>query len=360
MNVQRLDRVRQNLRELGLAQTVVTDPVSIAYLTGYDNDPMERFEALYLAVDSEPVLFVNRLFPDPGDCAPNVVTLWDTDDPVVSLAQVTIPDAPLGIDRTMEARWLLPLMEAGAASSYRLASSAVDDARAHKDADEREAMAAASAVNDRAMEWLKSQLVADVTERQIAGALEDEYVRLGADGNSFSPIVSFGANAADPHHEPDDTALEPGMAALFDVGCRLGGYCADMTRTFFFGGEPDEEVRRVYETVAAANAAAEQVAAPGVSFADIDRAARDVIERAGYGEYFTHRTGHSIGLEVHEPGDVSSAHTAPVEPGMCFSVEPGIYLPGRFGVRIEDLVCVTENGCQVLNHFPKELEVVKG
>lgn len=360
MNVQRLDRVRQNLRELGLAQTVVTDPVSIAYLTGYENDPMERFQALYLAVDSEPVLFVNRLFPDPAGCVPNVVTLWDTDDPVVSLAQVTIPDAPLGIDRTMEARWLLPLMEAGAASSYRLASSAVDDARAHKDASEREAMAAASAVNDRAMDWLKSQLVAGVTERQIAGALEDEYVRLGADGNSFSPIVSFGANAADPHHEPDDTALEPGMVALFDVGCRLGGYCADMTRTFFFGGEPDEEVRRVYETVAAANAAAEQVAAPGVSFADIDRAARDVIECAGYGEYFTHRTGHSIGLEVHEPGDVSSAHTAAVEPGMCFSVEPGIYLPGRFGVRIEDLVCVTENGCQVLNHFPKELEVVRG
>ena len=359
MNVQRLDRVRQNLRELGLAQTVVTDPVSIAYLTGYENDPMERFEALYLAVDSEPVLFVNRLFPDPAGCVPNVVTLWDTDDPVVSLAQVTIPDAPLGIDRTMEARWLLPLMEAGAASSYRLASSAVDDARAHKDASEREAMAAASAVNDRAMDWLKSQLTAGVTERQIAGALEDEYVRLGADGNSFSPIVSFGANAADPHHEPDDTALEPGMVALFDVGCRLGGYCADMTRTFFFGDEPDEEVRRVYETVAAANAAAEQVAAPGVSFADIDRAARDVIERAGYGEYFTHRTGHSIGLEVHEPGDVSSAHNDPVEPGMCFSIEPGIYLPGRFGVRIEDLVIVTQDGCQVLNHYPKDLECIK-
>ena len=139
MNVQRLDRVRQNLRDLGLTQTVVTDPVSIAYLTGYDNDPMERFEALYLAVDSEPVLFVNRLFPDPGDCVPNVVTLYDTDDPVASLAQVTIAEAPLGIDRTMEARWLLPLMEAGAASSFRLASSAVDDARARKDADEREA-----------------------------------------------------------------------------------------------------------------------------------------------------------------------------------------------------------------------------
>lgn len=359
MNEQRIERVRANLQAMGLDQMLVTDPVSIAYLTGYENEPMERFQALYLAVDEEPTLFVNRLFPDPGDLVPNVVTLFDTDDPVVSVAQVCVADGALGIDRTMEARWLLPLMDAEAASTYRLASDAVDDARAHKDASEQEAMAAVSAVNDRAMDWLKAQLKTGVTEAQIAAGLEDEYRRLGADGNSFEPIVSFGANAADPHHEPDGTVLEPGMVALFDVGCKMDGYCADMTRTFFFGEEPDEEVRRVYETVAAANAAGELAVEPGASFASIDRAARDVIERAGYGEYFTHRTGHSIGLEVHEPGDVSSSHDAPVEPGMCFSIEPGIYLPGRFGVRIEDLVCVTEDGRRVLNHYPKELEVVR-
>ncbi|BDC90568.1 Xaa-Pro peptidase family protein [Leptogranulimonas caecicola] len=358
MNEQRLQQVRSNLRLMDLDQMVIVDPVSIAYLTGYKNDPMERFQALYVAADNEPTIFVNKLFPDPSDYVDSIITLDDTDDPIDALAQLCIHDAPLGIDRGLEARWLLPLMDAQAASAYRLASSAVDDARAHKDPTEQQAMAEASAINDQGMAWLESQIREGVTERQIAEGLEAEYRRLGAWGNSFAPIVSFGANAADPHHEPDDTKLTRGQCVLFDVGCAANDYCADMTRTFFFG-EPSEEFERVHATVVAANRAAEAMVAPGVTFAQIDAAARQVIEDAGYGPYFTHRLGHSIGLEVHEPGDVSSAHNDPVEPGMCFSIEPGIYLPGRFGVRIEDLVIVTQDGCQVLNHYPKDLECIK-
>lgn len=358
MNEQRLQQVRSNLRLMDLDQMVIVDPVSIAYLTGYKNDPMERFQALYVAADNEPTIFVNKLFPDPSDYVDSIITLDDTDDPIDALAQLCIHDAPLGIDRGLEARWLLPLMDAQAASAYRLASSAVDDARAHKDPTEQQAMAEASAINDQGMAWLESQIREGVTERQIAEGLEAEYRRLGAWGNSFAPIVSFGANAADPHHEPDDTKLTRGQCVLFDVGSAANDYCADMTRTFFFG-EPSEEFERVHATVVAANRAAEAMVAPGVTFAQIDAAARQVIEDAGYGPYFTHRLGHSIGLEVHEPGDVSSAHNDPVEPGMCFSIEPGIYLPGRFGVRIEDLVIVTQDGCQVLNHYPKDLECIK-
>ena len=195
------------------------------------------------------------------------------------------------------------------------------------------------------------------TEQEIAGKLEDIYRELGAQGHSFTPIVSFGANAADPHHEPDGTVLKEGDVVLFDVGCRQDEYCADMTRTFFFG-EPDEEQRRVYEIVRQANEAGRAAVHPGARFCDIDGAARKVIEDAGYGPYFTHRLGHQIGLDVHEPGDVSSVNEACVQQGMCFSIEPGIYLPGRFGVRIEDLVIVTENGCEVLNAYPRELETL--
>ena len=144
---------------------------------------------------------------------------------------------------------------------------------------------------------------------------------------------------------------------LFDVGCRKDEYCSDMTRTFFFD-EPDEEQRRVYEVVRRANEAGKAAVHPGARFCDIDAAARTVIEDAGYGPYFTHRLGHQIGLDVHEPGDVSSANEAQVRPGMCFSIEPGIYLPGRFGVRIEDLVIATEDGCEVLNDYPRELETL--
>ena len=220
-------------------------------------------------------------------------------------------------------------------------------------------MRAASATNDQAMAWLRSQLHEGVTEHEIASGLLAEYRRLGAQDHSFTPIVSFGANAADPHHEPDGTRLRAGDVVLFDVGCKRDSYCSDMTRTFFFGAEPSERDREVYETVRRANEAAEAIVAPGVTFAEIDLTARRIIEDAGYGSYFTHRLGHQIGLEDHEPGDVSSTHDEPVRPGQCFSIEPGIYLPGEMGVRIEDLVIVTENGCEVMNAYPKQLTVIE-
>ena len=157
---------------------------------------------------------------------------------------------------------------------------------------------------------------------------------------------------------PDGTVLKAGDVVLFDVGCRQEEYCSDMTRTFFWG-EPTPKQREVYELVRRANEAGRAAVRPGARFCDIDKAARDVIAQAGYGEYFTHRLGHQIGLDVHEPGDVSSVHDEEVQVGMCFSIEPGIYLPGEFGVRIEDLVCVTEDGCRVMNSYSRELTVLE-
>lgn len=357
MNEARVEKVLKNLGEMGLNQVIVSDPLSIFWLTGYYTEPYERFFALYLASGRAPVLFCNRLFPDAHASCENVVVFSDTDDPVPLVTAVTRHDAPLGVDKDLAARWLVPLMSAGAASSFVLGSQAVDDARSVKDAREQDLMRAASSTNDRAMAWLVEQVVPGVTEASIAERLLAEYRSLGAEDHSFSPIVSFGANAADPHHSPDSTVLRPGDPVLFDVGCKQSAYCSDMTRTFFTA-EPTEHQRRVYETVRAANEAAEALVRPGVTFAEIDRAARSIIEDAGWGEYFTHRLGHQIGLVDHEPGDVSSVHDEPVRPGQIFSIEPGIYLPGDVGVRIEDLVIVTDDGCEVLNSFPKELTVL--
>ena len=210
-------------------------------------------------------------------------------------------------------------------------------------------MRKASLVNDEAMGWLAAQVRVGATEQSIAEGLLGEYRRLGAQDHSFTPIVSFAANAADPHHEPDGTVLAQGDMVLFDVGCKRDWYCSDMTRTFFTAAP----------TARRANEAAEALVRPGVTFAQIDLTARHIIEEAGFGQYFTHRLGHQIGLNDHEPGDVSSTHDEPVQVGQCFSIEPGIYIPGEIGVRIEDLLIVTEDGCEILNHYTHEPTVLE-
>ena len=170
--------------------------------------------------------------------------------------------------------------------------------------------------------------------------------------------MCFGANGADPHHAPVNDTLKAGDSVVLDIFNPIGRYWCDMTRTVFWK-EVSQEQRRVYETVKAANLAAEAVIRPGVKLCDVDRAARQVIEGAGYGPYFTHRLGHGCGLSCHEPPDNSASSLAIAQPGMVFSVEPGIYLSGKFGVRIEDLVLVTETGCEVLNHYSKDLQVLE-
>ena len=357
MNTQRIDRVRANLQARDLDQLLIVDPLSIWWLTGYYTEPYERLLALYLPRIGVPTLFVNRLFPDASNTGAHIVSHSDTDDPIPMLSAVIDPTRPLGVDKELSARWLVPLMQAGAARAFVLASDAVDDARAIKDAREQELMRAASAANDEAMAWLVEQVRPGVTELAIAEGLLGTYRRLGAEDHSFSPIVSFGPNAADPHHEPDETPLAAGDMVLFDVGCKRDWYCSDMTRTFFTA-EPTEHQRAVYETVLRANETAEAIVRPGVTFAEIDLTARRIIEDAGWGPQFNHRLGHQIGLQDHEPGDVSATHDEPVQPGMCFSIEPGIYLPGDLGVRIEDLVIVTEDGCEVLNRYPKGVQII--
>lgn len=356
----RMQQVLKNLNEAGYEQLLISDPRSIQYLTGLYVEPEERFLALLLKSsphEASAILFLNELFSAAQNMPCKIVGFNDTDEPLDLVVEHCDQTKPLACDKTLRAGFLLPLMERQAAASYVVDLTAVDTARAHKDEAEQHAMRAASKTNDAAMARLVGLIHEGVTEAQVAAQLEDIYRELGAQGFSFNPIVSFGANAADPHHEPDNTVLKEGDVVLFDVGCRQDNYCADMTRSFFFRSAGEEQ-RKVYEVVRQANEAARNLVKPGVLFSELDKAARQVIEEAGYGEYFTHRLGHQIGLDVHEPGDVSAVHHEPVEAGMIFSIEPGIYLPGRFGVRIEDLALVTEEGCEVLNSYPRDLRIL--
>ena len=312
------------------AQLLVNDPWSIYYLTGFYADMFERFCGVLLARGSEPVILVNALHQLPEYDNARVAYHTDTDVVADAIAREVDPTKPLGIDTVMRSA-----------------------ARTYKDAAEQELMRVSSAANDAVMADAITLVHEGVTEREIADQMLGLYRKHGCEGFSFPPIVSFGANAGDPHHEPDGTVLKHGDVVLFDIGGRYRSYCSDMTRTFFWG-EPDEETVRIYDIVRRANEAAEALIAPGAHMCDLDRAARDVIEDAGYGKYFTHRLGHSIGLQDHEPGDVSLVNEQVVEPGMTFSIEPGIYLPGRTGVRIEDLALVTETGVEILNNYPHD------
>lgn len=366
MEISRIERVLQAMAKQNLDQMIVSDPMSIWYLTGVDIAPYERLFALLLRADGKHVLFLNNLFHVPetvpaevccGSGSISKVWYSDTDDVIGMIAEKIVPDAGLGIDKEWQARFLIPLMERCPQMKPALASDCVDDCRAVKDEREKELMREASRINDAVMEKAAAYVREGMTEKQVAAYIEAEYLKAGSSGPSFSTIVSFGKNAADPHHEPDDTVLKAGECVLIDMGCKKERYCSDMTRTFFCKSVSPRQAE-IHDLVRRANEKAEEMIRPGVRFCDIDAAARDLITEAGYGPNFNHRLGHFIGQSEHEKGDVSSANTAEVKAGMIFSIEPGIYLEGDFGVRVEDLVLVTEDGCERLNRVDKHWRIV--
>lgn len=355
MDMTRIEKVIEGMRQMNLEQFLVTDPMAVYYLTGQYYACGERMMVLRLDVEKDPVLVIGKLFPqDEEKLGIKVVYFDDTDDCVEVLASHMRKGGTIGIDKTWPARFLLRLMELQVGDDYINASTIIDHIRQIKTAEEQEKMRVASRCNDTSIEELIPLITKGMTEAELGEELLKIYLKNGAQGHSFEPIIAYGAHAADPHHETDDSRGSYGDAVVLDVGCLVNGYCADMTRTVFIG-KASEEAKKIYAIVKEANRRGIEAAKPGARFCDVDRAARGYIEEQGYGQYFTHRTGHNIGLEVHEFGDVSFTNEEVLKPGMCFSVEPGIYVPGGVGVRIEDLVLITEDGCEVLNHFTKDL-----
>ncbi len=336
---------------------LISDPYSIDYLLDRMIFPGERMLLLVVSKKQEPLLFLNRLFHVPEDLGVRKVYYSDTDDQIGMLAEYLDPHACVGVDKNWPARFLLKLMAKLPEATFVNGSFCIDGLRMIKSPEEIAVMKEASRLNDLAMARMIDSFYEGVTENEMAAKLLTFYEELGASGYSFPPIVAYQANGADGHHGTDDTPLKAGDSIVIDMGCRYQGYCSDMTRTVFYK-QCTPRQKEIYELVKKANLAAEAVIKPGVPLKDIDQAARDVITKAGYGPNFNHRTGHFIGREVHEYGDVSSAFDIPVAPGMIFSIEPGVYLEGEFGVRVEDLVLVTEDGCEVLNHYFKDLTII--
>jgi len=356
----RLARARSELERAGLAGLVVSPSADLIYLAGYDALPLERLTALVVRWNQDPVLLVPRLEEPRAAASPAgglmEIKSWpDGDDPYEAAGRLLGGGACAVSDR-MFAMHLLGLQRSVSTATFVSASAVMSSLRIRKDAAEITLLQRAGESADRTFDLVTDQGLDGRTEREVSRALAATVVETGCDSAAFG-IVGSGPNGASPHHEPGDRVIEAGDTVVLDFGGRAGGYCSDLSRTVTVG-EPSAQVKEVHAVVREAQEAAFLAARPGVAAQELDRTARRIIAEAGYGDRFIHRTGHGIGLDEHEDPYVVEGNEQALEPGMCFSVEPGIYLPDRFGVRIEDIVMLTEDGARRLNEAPRDLKVV--
>jgi Xaa-Pro aminopeptidase len=359
----RMQRVVDDAVRAGLDGVLVTPGPDLYWLTGYRPTAItERLTLLVLAPDQEPTLLVPTLErPDATSAAgaPSLSIMdWaDGEDPFARAGAFLRDRATMGISDSTWALHLLGLQDAAPGSSYRSLTQSLPMLRAVKDANELARLEAAGAAADATYEQILGARFAGRKETDVAADLARLLREFGHEQVDFT-VVGSGPNGANPHHEAGDRTIEVGDAIVLDFGGLMYGYGSDTSRTVCVG-EPSAEVREVHEIVRLAQQAGVEAVRPGVSCQEIDRAARAVITDAGYGEQFIHRTGHGIGTTTHEPPYMIEGEEQPLVPGMCFSVEPGVYLAGRFGVRIEDIVTVTEGGGRRFNNTDRQLRVVQ-
>ena len=364
MNAQRYaerrDRTTLAAEAAGLGGILVSPGPDLAYLTGHAPMPLERLTLLVLAAGRDPVLIVPTLERPLATAVaggPGLELLdWrdGTEDPYELVTGLLGPGRYAVSDRTWASHLLA--LQAASGRGFVAAGTALPLLRAVKDPDEVERLRAAGHAADAAFEDVVALPFAGRTEAEMSLEL-DRLLRAHGHQRVDFTVVGSGPNAASSHHEPGERRLEPGDAVVMDFGGVRDDYCSDITRTVFVAEASDEQ-REVYAIVRAAQQAAFEAVRPGVPAQDVDRAARTVIAASGYGDRFVHRTGHGIGLEVHEPPYIVEGNETPLEAGMTFSDEPGIYLEGRFGVRIEDQVAVTPDGAERLNEASRDLTVV--
>jgi Xaa-Pro aminopeptidase len=359
----RMRRVVSSAVDKGLAGVIVTPGPDLVWLTGYQPTAItERLTMLVLSSVNEPTLLVpilERADAETAEGASSVSLVdWaDGTDPYEVASSLLRPDGEFGISDSAWAMHLLGLQEALPRSRYRSLTESLPMMRAVKDNNELMRLAAAGVAADSAYGEIIQKRFAGRLESELAADLADLLRESGHEQVDFT-IVGSGPNGANPHHEAGDRVIKLGDAVVLDFGGLRHGYGSDTTRTVCVG-EPTSEIREVHEIVRQAQQAGVDAVRPGVSCQEIDRAARKIITDAGYGEQFIHRTGHGIGVTTHEPPYMVEGEVQPLVQGMCFSVEPGIYLAGKFGVRIEDIVTVTSDGGQRLNNTDRGLLVVK-
>src|SRR5687768_11582575 len=363
----RLDKLNASLRTSGLDAVILNPGPTLTHLTGLHFHLMERPVVLMFAKDQEPAIVLPELELQKVASLPYKLQVFAySENPSEwegvfrrAAQSLSLDGKHIGVEprqlRLLEFRYV----KAGAPEAdYPDASEVLSTLRLKKDQTEVEAMRRAVKIAQDALEATIPLIKIGMTEKELSSELVVQLLRHGSEPEMpFAPIVSGGPNAANPHASPTERKLQAGDLLVVDWGATYDGYISDLTRTFAVG-TVDEEYEKIHKIVQEANAAGRAASKPGVPCANVDRAARDVIEKSGYGKYFTHRTGHGIGMEGHEEPYMRGDNMQLLEPGMAFTVEPGIYLPNRNGVRIEDNVVIRENGADVLSDMPREIRVV--
>jgi Xaa-Pro aminopeptidase len=357
----RAARVRARMAELGVDALLLSVGADLPWLTGYTAMPLERLTMLVLPADGDTTLLIPRLEEARVTPRPDLFTLraWDeTEDAMALVAALVGSHSRLAVSDRTWATFLLGLQAAIPHARWVPASTVMVPLRAVKDDAELDALRRAGAAADRVAAQLLAGRVPLVgrTEAEVARDLGHRLLAEGHERVNFT-IVGGGPNSASPHHEPGGRRIGPGEAVLCDFGGTVDGYCSDITRTVFTG-PPPAEFAEIYAVVQEAQAAGRAAVAAGIPAQDVDRVARDIIATAGFGEYFVHRLGHGVGLEEHEDPFLVQGNDRPLEAGNAFSVEPGIYVPGRWGVRIEDVVAITGDGPEALNRADHALVAV--
>ncbi|MFP9061523.1 M24 family metallopeptidase [Natrialbaceae archaeon A-chndr2] len=370
--IDRIVACQQRLEAADAAVVILTPGPNLTYLAGIEESPSERHFLYVVPADGTPQMVAPTMYEAELEEAPiGDFRCWgDGDDPVdildAVLAEFDITeradDSTILLDDRMWTVFAQDVRRIRPDATYGLASSVVGPLRITKDSVERDALRGAGELADRVSMRLRERgdEIVGMSEAELAAEIDRLLRDEGGIEPSFDSIVAAGANGARPHHHPGEKQIEAGEPVVLDFGAfvpadlEVGSarYPGDQTRTIVFDGEPPAEYEVVHETVREAQQAAVEHAQPGVTAESVDRVARDIIEQAGYGDAFVHRTGHGVGLEVHEPPYIVDGNETTLETGMVFSVEPGIYLEGEFGVRLEDLVLVTDDGVERLNESP--------
>jgi Xaa-Pro dipeptidase len=357
----RYERVQQTTVEEGLDCLLLTSPSSIAYVSGFHAKPYERLIAALVPAEGHVRLVVPSLEEEAARAASGSETqlyVWrDEEGPTAALAAaLELRGFRVGIEKGHLTVQHFELVSSHPGIRLESCDDLIARLRMAKDADELELHRRAAAVVDRALARLGSEIRPGRAEADLAAALTQILPAEGADDIGFAPAVLAGANSALPHGSPGHRELVSGDLLIVDIGAAVGGYHADITRTYVVGSEPDARQRELFEVVCEAQRAGIAAAKPGTPCREIDRATRSVIEAAGLGAHFVHRTGHGLGLEVHEPPSLHAQNAQLLPEGAVITIEPGVYLPGYGGVRIEDDVAVTASGPEVLTRAPVGLE----
>jgi Xaa-Pro aminopeptidase len=365
---ERLERAAAATGRAGLDALLIGVGSDLRYLTGYAAMPLERLTMLVVPAGADSFVVVPRLERGAAEAGLRTrlkIVTWDETDDPYALAVGSLQAARVAVSDTMLAMHLLRLQATlGPAVECSLASSVLRELRMVKDADEIALLRLAAQAADRVVGQIAAGRLVGRTEADVAREVRERLIAEGHDEAHFA-IVGSGPNSASPHHEASERVIEASEPIVLDIGGTLGGYGSDITRTLWVtGGDPaagpDERFRHLFAVLHGAQEGATRAVRPGVACSAIDGAARAPIEAEGYGEAFFHRTGHGIGLEGHEDPYLVAGNELPLRPGMAFSVEPGIYLQGEYGARIEDIVVCGADGPIVLNEASRELYVVEG